>query len=80
VRLSHRSRDLFTRTLTCYGSRYFRQLQEISDSVKEAEWGDVDVGLALERNGVAQAELERRINTGRARHRYVRPVPSPLCA
>ncbi|KAI0246671.1 SNF2 family N-terminal domain-containing protein [Lactifluus subvellereus] len=50
---------------------YFRQLQEISDSVKEAEWGDVDVGLALQRNGVAQAELERRINTGRARQRYL---------
>jgi hypothetical protein len=74
---SHRPRDLFTRALTCSGSRYFRQLQEISDSVKEAEWGDVDAGLALQRNGVAQAELERRINTGRARQRFVRPIPSP---
>jgi hypothetical protein len=64
----------------CSGSRYFRQLQEISDSVKEAERGDVDAGLALQRNGVVQAELERRINTARARQRYVRLIPSPLCA
>ncbi|KAI0298963.1 SNF2 family N-terminal domain-containing protein [Multifurca ochricompacta] len=49
---------------------YFRQLQEISDSVQEAEWNDVDVGLALQRNMAAQAELEHRIFTGRARQRY----------
>ena len=63
--------------LTCSGSRFFRQLQEISDSVKEVEWGDVDVGLALERSRVAQAELERTINTRRARQRYVCPIPPP---
>ena len=45
--------------------------------MKEAEWGDVDAGLALQRTGVAQAELERRVNTGRARQRFVRPIPSP---
>ncbi|KAH9068111.1 SNF2 family N-terminal domain-containing protein [Lactarius deliciosus] len=37
---------------------YFRQLQEISDSVRDAEWGD-------------EAELERKINTGRARQRFL---------
>lgn len=55
----------------CAGSRYFRQLQEISDSVGEARH-DVDVGLALERVRDAQTQLERRIVTGRARQRYVR--------
>jgi E3 ubiquitin-protein ligase SHPRH len=52
--------------------RYFRQLQEISDSVREAEWGDVGVEQALRDNSAAQAELERKINTGRARQRFVR--------
>ncbi|KAH9964865.1 SNF2 family N-terminal domain-containing protein [Russula dissimulans] len=50
---------------------YFRQLQEISDSVGEAQRDDVDTGLALQRNQEAQAELERRIITGRARQRYL---------
>lgn len=63
--------------LTCVGSRYFRQLQEISDSVGEAHWDDVDVGLALRRNRAAQTELERRIITGRARQRYVRSLSLP---
>lgn len=59
--------------LTCAraGSRYFRQLQEISDSVGEAHWDDVDVGLALERIRATQTELERKIVTGLARQRYV---------
>jgi hypothetical protein len=60
-----------TGLLTCAGSRYFRQLQEISDSVGEAQY-DVDVGLALQRVRDAQTQLERRIVTGRARQRYVR--------
>lgn len=55
--------------------RYFRQLQEISDSVREAEQGGVDVELALQNNRAAQAELERKINTGRARQRFVRFDP-----
>ncbi|KAI9456133.1 SNF2 family N-terminal domain-containing protein [Lactarius psammicola] len=54
---------------------YFRQLQEISDSVREAEWGNVDAELALRNNSAAQAELERKINTGRARQRF--PPISP---
>jgi len=71
-----RSRDLFhTDVLTCVVSRYFRQLQEISDSVGEAQRDDVAIGLALQRNLRAQAELERRIITGRARQRYVCPCP-----
>jgi hypothetical protein len=52
--------------------RYFRHLQEISDSVMEEEWGVVDVEVALRKNCAAQAELERKINTGRARQRFVR--------
>lgn len=67
-----RSRDLFhTGLLTCAGSRYFRQLQEISDTVGEAR-DDVDVGLALQKNRDAQTQLEGRIDTNRARQRYVR--------
>jgi hypothetical protein len=58
----------------CAGSRYFRQLQEISDSVGEARWDDVDVWLALQRNREVQTQLERQIATGRARQRYVRPL------
>jgi hypothetical protein len=70
---SGRSRNLFhTGLLTCAGSRYFRQLQEISDTVGEAQWDDVGVGLALQRNRDAQTQLERRIDTNRARQRYVR--------
>ena len=70
---SGRSRVLFhTGLLTCTGSRYFRQLQEISDSVGEAPWDDVDAGLALQRNMDIQTQLERKIVTGRARQRYVR--------
>ena len=48
-------------------------MQEISDSVGEAQRDDVDVGLALQiqRNAATQAELDRRIITGRARQRYV---------
>ena len=70
---SGRSRVLFhTGLLTCAGSRYFRQLQEISDSVGDAPWDDVDAELALQKNGDVQIQLERKIVTGRARQRYVR--------
>ncbi|KAI0697783.1 SNF2 family N-terminal domain-containing protein [Cytidiella melzeri] len=49
---------------------YFRQLQEISDTVAEAEWeGSADVALAkLESD---HTELEVKINTNRARQRYL---------
>ena len=55
--------------------RYFRHLQEISDSVMEEDWGAVDVEVALRKNREAQAELERKITTGRARQRFVRSGP-----
>ncbi|KAL6308831.1 SNF2 family N-terminal domain-containing protein [Sparassis latifolia] len=49
---------------------YFRQLQEISDTVAEANWnGSVAVAIAVARG--EQAALEAKINTGRARHRYL---------
>ena len=81
---SSRSHELFhTGLLTCAGSRYFRQLQEISDSVGEAtQLDDVDVGLALHKIRDAQTQLEGRIVTGRARQRYVRYlfIPCPKCS
>ena len=52
--------------------RYFRHLQEISDSVMEEDWGAVDVEGAFQKNRAAQAELEHKINAGRARQRFVR--------
>ncbi|OCH83870.1 hypothetical protein OBBRIDRAFT_786844 [Obba rivulosa] len=49
---------------------YFRQLQEISDTVAEAEWeGEVDVAVATARAEIA--ELDVKMNTGRARQRYM---------
>ncbi|KAI0060074.1 hypothetical protein BV25DRAFT_1956450 [Artomyces pyxidatus] len=48
---------------------YFRQLQEISDSVVEGDW-DHDVSVALEGSKAIQNELEANINRGRARQRY----------
>jgi hypothetical protein len=41
----------------------------------EEDWGVVDVEVALRKNRAAQAELERKINTGRARQRFVRSDP-----
>ncbi|KAF8259089.1 SNF2 family N-terminal domain-containing protein [Lactarius quietus] len=58
---------------------YFRQLQEISDSVREAELGEVDVEVALRNNRAAQAELERKINTGRARQRFLTHLEEECC-
>ncbi|KZT00238.1 uncharacterized protein LAESUDRAFT_816623 [Laetiporus sulphureus 93-53] len=49
---------------------YFRQLQEISDTVAEATWeGDLLDATAHART--EQAELEAKVNTGRARQRYL---------
>ncbi|TFK32939.1 SNF2 family N-terminal domain-containing protein [Crucibulum laeve] len=49
---------------------YFRQLQEISDSVAEVEW---ELGLmeALEECVQERREIDAKINTNRARHRYL---------
>lgn len=51
-------------------SRYFRQLQEISDSVVEVQW-DGAVSDAIKENETTRVELEKKINTARARHRYL---------
>ena len=49
---------------------YFRQLQEISDSVAEVEWED-PLANAIQEVVVHRAELDVKINTNRARHRYL---------
>lgn len=49
---------------------YFRQLQEISDSVVDVEWED-SVTAALELCQAEKVELDTKINTTRARHRYL---------
>jgi E3 ubiquitin-protein ligase SHPRH len=49
---------------------YFRQLQEISDSVVQAEWeGHIDVAIVEEI--ATHKVLERKIRAGRARQRYL---------
>ncbi|RDX45998.1 hypothetical protein OH76DRAFT_1407336 [Lentinus brumalis] len=49
---------------------YFRQLQEISDTVAEAEW-EGTLADALHNLRQQQAELETKINAARARLRYM---------
>ncbi|KAI0668956.1 SNF2 family N-terminal domain-containing protein [Trametes maxima] len=49
---------------------YFRQLQEISDTVAEAEW-EGSVKDAIQENLEQQTVLETNINTARARRRYL---------
>lgn len=50
---------------------YFRQLQEISDSVAEVTWDEPTVGAAIEVSTTKKVELDTKINTARARHRYL---------
>lgn len=50
---------------------YFRQLQEISDSVADVEWEEETVGDAIAACAAQTAELAAKINTDRARHRYL---------
>jgi E3 ubiquitin-protein ligase SHPRH len=50
---------------------YFRQLQEISDSVAEADWEESSFLAAQQACQAEMAELERKINTARARLRYL---------
>lgn len=50
--------------------RYFRQLQEISDTVAEALW-EGDVQDAIKDIREQQGVLETKINTARARQRYM---------
>ncbi|KAG2135375.1 SNF2 family N-terminal domain-containing protein [Suillus bovinus] len=49
---------------------YFRQLQEISDTVTEVLW-EGTVELAMEECAAERMELEGKINTSRARQRYL---------
>ncbi|KAH9943662.1 SNF2 family N-terminal domain-containing protein [Amylocystis lapponica] len=49
---------------------YFRQLQEISDTVAEADW-EGDVRDAITTAQAEQNELDAKINTGKARQRYL---------
>ncbi|KAI0370965.1 hypothetical protein BV20DRAFT_943332 [Pilatotrama ljubarskyi] len=49
---------------------YFRQLQEISDTVAEAAW-EGDVRDAINESRQQQAVLETKINAARARQRYM---------
>jgi E3 ubiquitin-protein ligase SHPRH len=51
--------------------RYFRQLQDISDTVMEVEWEGL-VEDAIQENNMLQTEITGKIKTARARQRYVR--------
>lgn len=50
---------------------YFRQLQEISDSVADVQWEEPTLEMAIEDCIEERTELEGKINTNRARHRYL---------
>jgi E3 ubiquitin-protein ligase SHPRH len=50
--------------------RYFRQLQEISDSVVEVEWAG-DIQTAIQECIAERRDLEAKVNTNRARQRYL---------
>jgi E3 ubiquitin-protein ligase SHPRH len=50
---------------------YFRQLQEISDSVGDAEWDQPTIEIALQDCVTEKTGLELKINTTRARQRYL---------
>lgn len=49
---------------------YFRQLQEISDTVAEVQW-EGSIAGAMEATELDNANCEARINTRRARQRYL---------
>ena len=46
-------------------------LQEISDSVADVEWEEETVGNLIAACAAQTAELAAKINTDRARHRYL---------
>lgn len=50
---------------------YFRQLQEISDSVTDAVWEEATVAMALQASLDERKTLETKMNTTRARQRYL---------
>ena len=53
------------------GILYFRQLQEISDSVTDAEWEEATVAMALQASLTERTILETKMNTTQARRRYL---------
>lgn len=50
---------------------YFRQLQEISDSVAEVEWEEQNITVAIEVCQMEKFDLDTKMNTTRARQRYL---------
>lgn len=50
---------------------YFRQLQEISDSVTDAVWEEATVAMALQASLIERTTLETKMNMTRARQRYL---------
>ena len=50
---------------------YFRQLQEISDSVTDAVWEEPTIAMALQASLTERTVLETKMNTTRARQRYL---------
>ncbi|GJE89122.1 hypothetical protein PsYK624_052160 [Phanerochaete sordida] len=50
--------------------QYFRQLQEVSDTVADIEW-EGQIAEAIERNVYETEELDVNVNTGKARQRYL---------
>lgn len=50
---------------------YFRQLQEISDSVTDAVWEEATIAMALQASLVERTTLETKMNMTRARQRYL---------
>ena len=50
--------------------RYFRQLQELSDTVVEGTW-ETTLEEAIQNCKAEQADLDGKINTSRARRRYL---------
>ena len=53
------------------GILYFCQLQEISDSVTDAEWEEATVAMALQASLTERTILETKMNTTQARRRYL---------
>ena len=50
---------------------YFRQLQEISDSVTDANWEEATIAMALQASLVERKTMETKMNMTRARQRYL---------
>ena len=50
---------------------YFRQLQEISDSVTDAVWEEATIAMAIQASLTERAVLETKMNMTRARQRYL---------